>query len=55
MIRTVNCITAKEILRLHPEVKNKLWDSNFWTIVLYYVNKYGSENGTQKYIQNQGK
>ena len=29
IVRTVKSITAKEIFRLHPEVKNKLWGGNF--------------------------
>ena len=31
IIRTVKSITAKEIFRLHPEVKQKLWGGEFWT------------------------
>lgn len=56
VVRTVKSITAKEIFRLHPEVKNKLWGGNFWTSG-YYVNTvghYGNEDVIQKYIQNQG-
>ena len=56
VVRTVKSITAKEIFRLHPEVKNKLWGGNFWTSG-YYVNtvgQYGNEEVIQKYIQNQG-
>lgn len=55
-VRTVKSITAKEIFRLHPEVKSKLWGGNFWTSG-YYVNtvgQYGNEDVIQKYIQNQG-
>ena len=46
----------KEIFRLHPEVKCKLWGGDFWTSG-YYVNtvgQYGNEDVIQKYIQNQG-
>ena len=38
IVRTVKSITAKEIFRLHPEVKSKLWGGNFWTSG-YYINK----------------
>ena len=31
IVTTVKSITAKEIFRLHPEVKSKLWGGNFWT------------------------
>jgi REP element-mobilizing transposase RayT len=37
IIRVVKSITAKEILRLRPEVKQKLWGGEFWTKG-YYVN-----------------
>jgi hypothetical protein len=31
IIQTVKSITAKEIFRLHPEVKDQLWGGEFWT------------------------
>ena len=31
IIRTVKSITAKEIFRRHPEVKEKLWGGEFWS------------------------
>jgi putative transposase len=54
--QTVKSITAKELFRLHPEVKTKLWGGNFWTSG-YYVNtvgQYANEDVILKYIQNQG-
>ena len=54
--QTVKSITAKELFRLHPEVKEKLWGGNFWTSG-YYVNtvgQYANEDVILKYIQNQG-
>lgn len=56
IVRTIKSITAKELFRLHPEVKNQLWGGNFWTSG-YYVNtvgQYANEDVIQKYIQNQG-
>ena len=56
IVQTVKSITAKELFRLHPEVKEKLWGGNFWTSG-YYVNtvgKYANEDVILKYIQNQG-
>jgi len=56
IVRTVKSIAAKEIFRLHPAVKSKLWGGNFWTTG-YYINtvgQYGNENVIQKYIQNRG-
>jgi len=54
--QAVKSITAKELFRLHPEVKQKLWGGNFWTSG-YYVNtvgQYANEEVILKYIQNQG-
>ena len=56
IVKTVKSITAKEIFRLHPEVKSKMRGGNFWRSGYYIktVGQYGNENVIQKYIQNQG-
>jgi len=57
IIQTVKSITAKEIFRLHPEVKDQLWRGEFWTKG-YYVNtvgRHGDENTIQAYVQSQGR
>ena len=57
IIGAVKSITAKEIFRLHPEVKQQLWGGKFWTSG-YYVNtvgQYANEDVIRKYLQNQGK
>ena len=49
IIQTIKSITAKEIFRLHPEVKQQLWGGEFWTKG-YYVNtvgRHGDENTIQ--------
>jgi REP element-mobilizing transposase RayT len=54
--QTVKSITAKELFRLHPEVKTQLWGGQFWTSG-YYVNtvgQYANEETIQKYINEQG-
>ena len=56
IVQAVKSITAKELFRLHPEVKNKLWGGQFWTEG-YYVNtvgQYANEETIQKYINEQG-
>ena len=56
IVRTIKSITAKELFRLHPEVKNQLWGGQFWTSG-YYVNTvghYANVDVIQKYIQEQG-
>ena len=55
--KTVKSITAKEIFRLHPEVKQQLWGGQFWSDG-YYVNtvgQYANEEIIKKYVQSQGK
>ena len=57
LINTIKSITAKEVFRLHPEVKIKLWGGKFWSSG-YYVNtvgQYANEEVIKKYLQNQGK
>lgn len=57
IIRTVKSITAKEIFKHHPEVKQKLWGGEFWSKG-YYVNtvgRHGDENTIQNYVKSQGK
>jgi putative transposase len=54
--QTVKSITAKELFRLHPEVKRQLWGGQFWSRG-YYVNtvgQYANEEIIQKYISSQG-
>ena len=50
-------ITAKEIFKQHPEVKQFLWGGAFWTKG-YYINTVGAsgnEEVIRKYVQEQGK
>ena len=57
IVQIVKSITAKELFRIHPEVKQQLWGGQFWTSG-YYVNtvgQYANEETIQKYITNQGK
>ena len=57
IISAIKSITAKEIFRLHLEVKIFLWGGKFWTSG-YYVNtvgQYANEEVIKKYLQNQGK
>ena len=52
----IKSITAREIFRLHPEVKRFLWGGKFWTSG-YYINtvgQYANEDVIKKYVQNQG-
>ena len=52
----VRSITAKEIFKLHAEVKEKLWGGQFWTNGFYVntVGRHGDENTIQADVKAQG-
>lgn len=56
MIRTIKSITAKELFKRFPEIKQKLWRGNFWTsgYNANTVGQYANEQAIRKYIENQG-
>ena len=57
IVQTVKSITAKELFRLHPEVKVQLWGGQFWSDG-YYINtvgQYANEEVIQRYILEQGR
>jgi putative transposase len=54
IIKTIKSITAREIFKSNPEVKEKLLGGKFWTSG-YYINtvsKYGAEKQVQTYMQH---
>ncbi len=56
IIQRTKSILAKEIFRLHPEVKQKLWNGEFWNDG-YYVNtvsKHANVSVVTQYVKNQG-
>ena len=55
--RIVKSITARELFKRRPEVKQKLWGGEFWTdgYFINSVSKHGSEGAVMKYVKNQGK
>ena len=57
IITIVKSILAREIFKIHPEVKKQLWGGQFWTDGFYVntVSKYGGEKQIERYIRNQGK
>ena len=57
IVRTIKSITARELFRRLPSVKEVLWGGEFWTDGYYIetVGKKGNETVIQKYIQSQGK
>jgi putative transposase len=57
IVQIVKSITAKEVFRVHPEVKKKLWGGKFWTS-RYYANtvgQYGNEKVIKEYVRKQGR
>ena len=56
IITIVKSITAREIFKKHPEVKQQLWGGEFWSDG-YFVNtvsKFGDESTITKYVKTQG-
>lgn len=49
-------ITAREIYRLYPEVKKKLWGGHIWSEGYFVstVGKNGNEKQIENYVKNQG-
>lgn len=57
IVMIIKSLSARELFRLHPEIKDQLWGGNLWTSG-YYANTvglYGNEKVIQKYVQSQGK
>ncbi len=52
----IKSITAREVFRQNPQVRQKLWGGEFWTDG-YFVNtvsKFGDENTISRYVREQG-
>jgi REP element-mobilizing transposase RayT len=56
IVTIIKSITAREIFRLHPEVKRNLWGGEFWTDGYFAstVSKFGNESSISKYVREQG-
>ena len=57
LVTTIKSITARELFRLHPELKKLLWGGNLWTSG-YYANTvglYGNKEVIRKYVEGQGR
>jgi putative transposase len=57
IVKIVKSITAVEIFKKHPEVKEYLWGGHFWTSG-YYLNTVGAsgnERVIKDYVKRQGK
>ena len=57
IIQSVKSLTAREIFKRAPEVKQKLWGGEFWSDGYYVstVGQHGSEETIREYVKEQGK
>ena len=57
IVTTIKSITAREVFRLVPEVKKKLWGGEFWSkgFFINTVGHHGNEKSIASYVKNQGK
>ena len=57
IVRIIKSITAREIYRLCPQVKKKLWGGNIWSAGYFAatVSEHGNEKQIQNYVRRQGK
>ena len=56
MVKIIKSILAKEIFKIHPEIKKYLWGGSLWTSG-YYINtvgQYANEQVIRNYVKNQG-
>ena len=56
MVTTIKSITAREMFKQHPEVKEFLWGGEFWTDGFYIntVGQYGNLKMLENYVKRQG-
>ena len=57
LVTLIKSLTARELFKRHPEIKQMLWGGNLWTSGYYAntVGQYGNTDVIRKYIENQGK
>ena len=56
IVQIIKSITAREILRACPEVKQQLWGGQLWSAGYFIstVGQHGNETTIKEYIRNQG-
>ena len=57
IVTMIKSLTAREIFRRCPHVKQKLWGGEFWTDGYFVssVGKHGDETMIDNYVKNRGK
>ncbi|MDY6838476.1 MAG: IS200/IS605 family transposase [Thermodesulfobacteriota bacterium] len=55
IVTIIKSLTAREVFRRCPEVKNQLWGGEFWTDGYFAstVGKHGNEDTISKYVKSQ--
>ncbi|MBN4073181.1 IS200/IS605 family transposase [Crocinitomix catalasitica] len=56
MVRMLKSITAKQLFKMHPELRELLWGGKFWTSGYYAntVGQYANEEVIKRYVESQG-
>jgi len=57
VVRIIKSITAREIFKRRPEVKQELWGGEFWSkgYFISTVGRFGNEKMLKSYVKNQSK
>ena len=57
IVTMLKSIIARELFKLHPDIKKFLWGTSLWSSGYYAstVGRFGSEQAVRKYINGQGK
>ena len=57
LVKIVKSITAREIFKRVPTVKEQLWGGEFWTkgYFISTVGRHGDEDTIKNYVKNQGR
>lgn len=57
LVKIVKSITAREIFKRVPTVKQQLWGGEFWTkgYFISTVGRHGDEDTIKNYVKNQGR
>lgn len=56
IVTMIKSITAREVFKLYPDIRKKLWGGEFWTDGYFAstVGKHGSEDMIKNYVKTQG-
>jgi putative transposase len=56
LVTTIKSLTAREVFKLHPQVKKRLWGGEFWSDGYFAstVGQHGNEAMIGAYVREQG-